>query len=80
MAQNQDSREHDILDSNDYYQFQGGMLAAVETLRGAPVASYHGDHSQPDNPRIRGLNYAFHYQPAAVAAAVLFANSGKKKD
>jgi phosphoserine phosphatase RsbU/P len=22
----------------------------------------------PDNPRIRGLNYAFHYQPAAVAA------------
>ena len=31
------------------------MLAAVETLRGAPVASYHGDHSQPDNPRIRTL-------------------------
>ncbi|WP_132626506.1 cobaltochelatase subunit CobN, partial [Pseudomonas aeruginosa] len=55
VLHNQDNREHDLLDSNDYYQFQGGMLAAVETLRGAPVASYHGDHSQPDNPRIRTL-------------------------
>lgn len=55
VLHNQDNREHDILDSNDYYQFQGGMLAAVETLRGVQVASYHGDHSQPDNPRIRTL-------------------------
>ncbi|WP_447590435.1 cobaltochelatase subunit CobN [Aquipseudomonas campi] len=55
VLHNQDNREHDILDSNDYYQFQGGMLAAVETLRGARVASYHGDNSQPDTPRIRTL-------------------------
>ena len=55
VLHNQDNREHDILDSNDYYQFQGGMLAAVETLRGAKVASYHGDNSQPDCPRIRTL-------------------------
>ncbi len=55
VLHNQDNREHDILDSNDYYQFQGGMLAAVETLRGSSVASYHGDHSQADNPRIRTL-------------------------
>lgn len=55
VLHNQDNREHDILDSNDYYQFQGGMLAAVETLRGAKVASYHGDNSQPDTPRIRTL-------------------------
>jgi len=55
VLHNQDNREHDILDSNDYYQFQGGMLAAVETLRGGKVASYHGDNSQPDNPRIRTL-------------------------
>ncbi|MNN12234.1 Aerobic cobaltochelatase subunit CobN [compost metagenome] len=55
VLHNQDNREHDILDSNDYYQFQGGMLAAVETLRGAKIASYHGDHSQPDLPRIRSL-------------------------
>ncbi|PRA71216.1 cobaltochelatase subunit CobN [Pseudomonas sp. MYb187] len=55
VIQNQDNHEHDLLDSNDYYQFQGGMLAAVESLGGAPVASYHGDHSQPDRPRIRTL-------------------------
>ncbi|WP_271410472.1 cobaltochelatase subunit CobN [Pseudomonas sp. Q1-7] len=55
VLQNQDNREHDLLDSNDYYQFQGGMLAAAETLRGERVASYHGDHSQPDLPRIRSL-------------------------
>ena len=55
VVQNQDNCEHDLLDSNDYYQFQGGMLAAVETLGGQPAASYHGDHSQPDVPRIRTL-------------------------
>ena len=55
VLQNQDNREHDLLDSNDYYQFQGGMLAAVESLSGVAAASYHGDHSQPDLPRIRTL-------------------------
>ncbi|QBF26692.1 cobaltochelatase subunit CobN [Pseudomonas tructae] len=55
VLQNQDNHEHDLLDSNDYYQFQGGMLAAVESLGGNSVASYHGDHSQPDRPRIRTL-------------------------
>jgi cobaltochelatase CobN len=55
VIQNQDNREHDLLDSNDYYQFQGGMLAAAETLSGRSTASYHGDHSQPDVPRIRTL-------------------------
>ncbi|WP_028682876.1 cobaltochelatase subunit CobN [Pseudomonas chlororaphis] len=55
VLQNQDNREHDLLDSNDYYQFQGGMLAAVESLSGEKAASYHGDHSQPDLPKIRSL-------------------------
>ena len=55
VVQNQDNREHDVLDSNDYYQFQGGMLAAVESLSGQQAASYHGDHSQPDLPKIRTL-------------------------
>lgn len=55
VLQNQDNREHDLLDSNDYYQFQGGMLAAVESLGGQKAASYHGDHSQPDLPKIRTL-------------------------
>jgi cobaltochelatase CobN len=55
VLHNQDNREHDLLDSDDYYQFQGGMLAAAETLQGEAVSSYHGDHSQPESPRIRTL-------------------------
>lgn len=55
VVQNQDNREHDLLDSNDYYQFQGGMLAAAESLSGQKTVSYHGDHSQPDLPKIRTL-------------------------
>jgi cobaltochelatase CobN len=55
VLQNQDNREHDLLDSDDYYQFQGGMSAAVELARGHKAALYHGDHSNPDAPRIRSL-------------------------
>jgi len=55
VAQNQDSREHDLLDSNDYYQFQGGMAAAVRHLAGAQPALYHGDHANPRAPRVRSL-------------------------
>ena len=29
VVQNQDNREHDILDSDDYYQFEGGVTAAI---------------------------------------------------
>ena len=34
VIHNQDNREHDILDSDDYYQFQGGMTNAVRELSG----------------------------------------------
>ena len=55
VVHNQDNREHDILDSDDYYQFQGGLAASVEHLRGTAAALYHGDLSQPGAPRIRSL-------------------------
>ena len=55
VLHNQDNREHDILDSDDYYQFQGGMAAAVQQLAGKPAALYHGDLSTPGSPRIRTL-------------------------
>ncbi len=55
VVQNQDNREHDLLDSDDYYQFQGGMSNAVEVLRGQQPVIWHGDHSDPANPRIRTL-------------------------
>ncbi|MDN7441319.1 cobaltochelatase subunit CobN [Burkholderia cepacia] len=55
VVQNQDSREHDILDSNDYYQFQGGMTAAVRHLSGQQPSIYHGDHANPVAPKMRTL-------------------------
>jgi cobaltochelatase CobN len=55
VVQNQDNREHDLLDSDDYYQFEGGMTAAVEHVRGARPAAYHNDHSRPERPVIRTL-------------------------
>ena len=55
VVQNQDNREHDLLDSDDYYQFEGGLAAAVTLHAGRAPALYHNDHSVPDNPRIRTL-------------------------
>ncbi|UZE97493.1 cobaltochelatase subunit CobN [Alkalimarinus alittae] len=55
VIQNQDNREHDILDSDDYYQFQGGMTNAVNTYRGDMPVVYHNDHSNPSAPKIRTL-------------------------
>jgi cobaltochelatase CobN len=55
VLQNQDNREHDVLDSSDYYEFQGGLGAAVERARGRAVALYHGDNSNPAAPRVRLL-------------------------
>ncbi|MEO6273275.1 MAG: cobaltochelatase subunit CobN [Rhodoferax sp.] len=55
VLHNQDNREHDILDSGDYYQFMGGMAAAVEHLSGKSAALYHGDFSVPGAPQIRAL-------------------------
>ncbi len=55
VLHNQDNREHDILDSDDYYQFEGGLAATVRHLKGAPPVVYHNDHSHPETPRIRTL-------------------------
>ena len=55
IVQNQDNREHDLLDSDDYYQFEGGASAAVEALQGRRVPVWHNDHSRPERPVIRSL-------------------------
>ena len=56
VVHNQDNREHDLLDSDDYYQFEGGITAAVRELSGQQPAVYHNDHSRPDTPKIHTLN------------------------
>lgn len=55
VLQNQDNREHDLLDSDDYYQFQGGLTAAVRALTGKNPQTYFGDNSIPENPKVRQL-------------------------
>ena len=55
VLHNQDNREHDLLDSDDYYQFEGGLALVVRQLSGRAPTVYHNDHSVPDRPRIRTL-------------------------
>jgi cobaltochelatase CobN len=54
-AKNIDTREHDIADSDDYYQYHGGMIATVRALTGAAPAAYVGDSTRPENVRTRSL-------------------------
>jgi cobaltochelatase CobN len=52
---NQDNREHDIFDSDDYFQFHGGMVATIRALTGVQPKAYFGDSSRPDAVRVRDL-------------------------
>jgi cobaltochelatase CobN len=52
---NQDNREHDIFDSDDYFQFHGGMVASIRALTGIQPKAYFGDSSTPDAVRVRDL-------------------------
>lgn len=55
-AKNTDTREHDIADSDDYFQYHGGMIATVRALTGTAPASYVGDSTSPDTVRTRTLS------------------------
>ncbi|MGN6486904.1 MAG: cobaltochelatase subunit CobN [Devosia sp.] len=55
VVHNQDNREHDLLDSDDYYQFEGGLAVTAEALSGRKPAAYHNDHSRPERPLTRTL-------------------------
>jgi cobaltochelatase CobN len=55
VLQNQDNREHDLLDSDDYYQFQGGLTAAIKQVSGKAPEAYFGDNSRIENPKVRKL-------------------------
>lgn len=54
-AKNTDTREHDIADSDDYFQYHGGMVATVRALTGADPKAYIGDSTTPDQVRTRSL-------------------------
>ncbi|TWP51684.1 cobaltochelatase subunit CobN [Lentzea tibetensis] len=54
-AKNIDTREHDIIDSDDYYQYHGGMVTMVRALTGKAPAAYVGDSTRPEAVRTRTL-------------------------
>ncbi len=59
-AKNQDTREHDIVDSDDYFQYHGGMVAAVRALTGTSPEAYVGDSAVPDTVKTRTLQEETH--------------------
>jgi cobaltochelatase CobN len=55
VLHNQDNREHDLLDSDDYYQFEGGLAVTIKHLTGEKAPVWHNDHSRPESPKVRSL-------------------------
>src|SRR5918998_1284100 len=55
-VKNVDNREHDLFDSDDYFQYHGGMIAAVRALTGRDPKSFIGDSADPSRPRTRSLS------------------------
>jgi len=56
IVQNQDNREHDLLDSGEYYAFEGGMAAAIKLERGQMPVIFHNDLSRPSRLQIKTLS------------------------
>jgi cobaltochelatase CobN len=54
-VKNVDTREHDLLDSSDYFAEHGGMIAYVRHLAGADPRAVIGDSSDPSRPAARSL-------------------------
>ncbi|TDQ86410.1 cobaltochelatase CobN subunit [Dongia mobilis] len=56
VLHNQDNAEHDLLDSDNYWQFEGGLAAAVTHLSGKRAVVWHNDHARPEALRVRALD------------------------
>ncbi|MFN2539083.1 MAG: cobaltochelatase subunit CobN [Mycobacteriales bacterium] len=54
-AKNVDTVEHDLLDSSDYFEYHGGMVAMARALTGRAPEAYIGDSTSPDRIRTRTL-------------------------
>jgi len=54
-VKNVDNREHDLFDSDDYFQYHGGMIAAVRALTGRDPRAYIGDSADPSRVKTRTL-------------------------
>ena len=52
-VKNVDTREYDMMDSDDFYSYHGGMIAAVKAFKGKSPRSYIGDSSDPERTKVR---------------------------
>ncbi|WP_434588394.1 cobaltochelatase subunit CobN [Streptomyces sp. A5-4] len=59
-AKNVDTREHDLMDADDYFQYHGGMVAMVRHLTGESPEAYVGDSATPDQVKTRTLGEETH--------------------
>jgi cobaltochelatase CobN len=55
VLHNQDNLEQDLFDSSDYFEFHGGLVAAVSSIAHAVPRAYFGDSSDPSRPKVRTL-------------------------
>jgi cobaltochelatase CobN len=55
VLHNQDNLEQDLFDSSDYFEFHGGLVAAVTSISNAAPRAYFGDSSDPSRPGVRTL-------------------------
>jgi len=54
-VKNEDTKEIDMFDSDDFYSYHGGMVAAVKAVRGVLPRSFSGDSSDPVRVKVRTL-------------------------
>ena len=55
VLHNQDNLEQDLFDSSDYFEFHGGLVAAVASISSNTPGAYFGDSSDPSHPKVRTL-------------------------
>jgi cobaltochelatase CobN len=55
VLHNQDNREQDLFDSSDYFEFHGGLIAAVAAASSEAPQSLVSDTSDPAHPQVRTL-------------------------
>ena len=58
-VKNEDNREVNLLHSDDFNAYHGGMVAAVRSLRGSAPRSYCGDSSDRGRLAVRSLKEEF---------------------
>lgn len=52
-VKNEDTREYDMMSCTDYYNYYGGMIVAVKTVRGHLPFAVMGDSSDPKRVKVR---------------------------